>query len=243
MESPASPRAPRSPEPAGEDKAKGEAEARSAARLIREIVPVRGTPGERYLRERRRINTDAIADVLERVDAIGWHPQVYFNEPGHALHQKRLGCIVGVMTDPVTAAPTGGVSRTYLHDGRKVMKAKSLSRVGIVRLSPDEDVLQGLFIASGLETALDPMAKNARPMWSMGSDTSMAKFPVLAGIEALSIIADHDKNGAGEKAARAAAARWLEAGREVRVKIWTRLGDANDAFRELTSHEPRRRQS
>jgi putative DNA primase/helicase len=133
------------------------------------------------------------------------------------------------------ARATGAISRTYLDTNlNKIGKAKTYcSPVGIVRLSRDEDVLQGLFIASGLETSLDTMAKNARPMWSMGSDTSMAKFPVLAGIEALSIIADHDKNGAGEKAARAAAARWLEAGREVRVKIWTKLGDANDAFREL----------
>ena len=39
------------------------------------IGPVRGgTPAEQYLSSVRKIDTDAIADVLERTDAIGWHP-------------------------------------------------------------------------------------------------------------------------------------------------------------------------
>ena len=41
----------------------------------------------------------------------------------------------------------------------------------------------------------------------------MAKFPVLSGIEALTIIADNDLNGAGERAAAAVASRWREAGK------------------------------
>jgi hypothetical protein len=83
------------------------------------------------------------------------------------------------MTDPVTAAPTGAISRTYLGpDGRKIGKAKTLgSPAGIVRLSPDADVLSGLAIAEGLETSLDMMARNFRPMWSMGSRVLMAVAP------------------------------------------------------------------
>ncbi len=58
----------------------------------------------------------------------------------------------------------------------------------------------------------------------------MAKFPMLAGIEALNIVADHDVNGAGEKAAREVAERWLAARREVNL-ILPRSGDLNDALR------------
>ena len=84
---------------------------------------------------------DAIRDILERTDAIGWHPEVFFNEPGHPLHGQLLGCIVGVMTDPATAAPTGAISRTYVHEGHKIGKAKTLgSPAGIIRLSPDDEV-------------------------------------------------------------------------------------------------------
>ena len=38
-------------------------------------------------------------------------------------------------------------------------------------------------------------------MWATGSTAIMAKLPVVSGIEALTMIADHDANGAGERAA------------------------------------------
>lgn len=207
--------------------------AQLAADLVRELVPLIGTPGELYLAEVRKIDTDAIADVLERTDAIGWHPSVLLREESHALDRRRLGCIIGMMTDPVTAMPTGAISRTYLFEGRKVGKAKTLGvPAGIVRLSLDEDVLGGLHLGEGLETALDAMARGFRPMWSTGSKSLMAKFPVLSGVEALTIIADNDANGAGTIAADEAAAHWLEAGRETHVYQREIEGDLNDAFRE-----------
>ena len=134
------------------------------------------------------------------------------------------------MTDTVTATPTGAIGRTYVHEGRKVGKAKTLgSPAGVVRLSLDEDVLEGLHIAEGLESALYAMARGFRPMWSTGSTAIMAKFPVLTGIEALTVFADHDAKDGGEKAARAAEARWSGAGREVRIFRREQLGDVNDA--------------
>jgi hypothetical protein len=205
------------------------ARARAYARqIVSEIVPIVGTPGETYLRDVRRIDTSAIADVLERTDAIGWHPAVYFNDEGHALHDKRIGAIIAVMTDAVTGAPTCGISRTYIHDGQKVGKAKGLGPAGIVRLSLDEDVLGGLFLAEGLETTLAGMSIGLRPMWSVGSTAIMAKLPVVSGIEAINILADNDANGAGERAARELQARWKSAGRVARVWKPKTRGDLND---------------
>ena len=134
------------------------------------------------------------------------------------------------MTDPVTAEPTGGISRTYLDpEGRKLGKAKTLgSPAGIIRLSEDADVLEGLHIAEGLETALAGMSIGLRPMWAAGSTALMAKFPVLSGVEALTVIVDHDANAAGERAARELEARWLDAGREVRLLRSDDYGDLND---------------
>ena len=70
-----------------------------------------------------------------------------------------------------------------------------------------------------------------RPIWSTGSMSILSKFPVLSGIEALTVFADNDANGAGERAANELAARWLEAGREARVIVWDGIGDINDALR------------
>jgi Toprim domain-containing protein/CHC2-type zinc finger protein len=210
---------------------------RLIADIVRKLVPVRRKPGEQYLSSVRKIDTGAIADVLERTDAIGWHPSVLFREQGHALDGRQLGCIVGVMTDPVTAMPTGAISRTYLTpDLAKVGKAKALGRpAGIVRLSADEDVLNGLCLAEGLETALAGMSIGLRPMWATGSTALMSKFPVLAGIECLNLIVDNDLNGAGERAAREAEARWRAQGREVRLLRSDAPGDLNDVLKEAAA--------
>jgi putative DNA primase/helicase len=223
----------RAPQPRPYDAEREARRAKYIAQTVAELQPIIGTPGERYLRETRRIDTSAIADVLKRTDAIGWHPSVLFREEGHALHDNRIGCIVAVLTDPVTAAPTGGITRTYLHEGRKVTKAKGLGPAGISRLDLDEDVLGGLFVAEGLETALAAASIGLRPMWSAGSAAIMSKFPVLGGVECLTVLADHDLNGAGERAARELAARWIEAGKSVRLWVPTSPGDFNDALRWL----------
>jgi hypothetical protein len=225
--------APSRPAPAATDAPRDDDRDARALILARQIAfelrPILGSPGETYFRDVRRIDTEAIADVLERIDAIGWHPAVYFNEPGHALHGRKLGCIVGVMTDPVTAKPTGAISRTYIHEGHKLGKAKTLgSPAGIIRLSEDADVLEGLHIAEGLETALAGMSIGLRPMWAAGSTALMAKLPAVSGIKALTIIADHDANGAGERAAAEVASRWREAGKEARVWRPKSIGDLND---------------
>jgi hypothetical protein len=217
----------------------------SARLIVNRVVPVRGTAGERYLAKVRQIDTDAIADVLERTDAIGWHPAVYFNEPGnsqygipaHPLHGRRLGAIIGVMTDPVTGRPTGAISRTYLGpDGMKVGKAKTLGRPqGPVRLTRDEDVAESLHLSEGLETALTGMAVGFRPMWSTGSTWVMATFPMLSGIARLTVIADHDAIGAGEAAAQEVASRWQAAGRQVRILRPRAMGDLNDVVRRRSA--------
>jgi hypothetical protein len=125
------------PKPAKDDAALAAFVRRMVDKTIRGLAPLIGTPGEAYLRDVRKINTAAIADVLGSTAAIGWHPECFFREDGHRLDQRNLGCIVAVMTDAVTGKPTGGISRTYVHEGRKVGKAKGLGLAGIVRLTPD----------------------------------------------------------------------------------------------------------
>jgi putative DNA primase/helicase len=138
------------------------------------------------------------------------------------------------MTEPISGRATGSISRTYLTSNlAKVGKAKTLGApAGIVRLSEDEDVLSGLHLAEGIETALTAMSWGLRPMWATGSTALMSKFPVLSGVECLNLIVDHDQNGAGEKAAREAEAHWTRAGREVRLLRSDAPGDLNDVLRE-----------
>ena len=51
--------------------------------------------------------------------------------------------------------------------------------------------------------------------WALGSTSKLIDFPVLGGIETLTILVDNDADGAGQNAAAECSERWLEAGREV----------------------------
>lgn len=111
-------------------------------------------------------------------------------------------------------------------DGTKLGKMM-LGPVGgcAIKLDADEDVSLGLGVAEGLETALKVRATGWRPVWAMGSAGAIEKFPPLAGVEALTIFADHDKSGTGIKAARSCAERWADAGMEVFVRTPRAAGD------------------
>lgn len=130
-------------------------------------------------------------------------------------------CLVALMTHAVTGEPLT-VHRTWIRDdGTKadvdpprLYWPKLPTKHGVVRLWPHEDVTLGLGIAEGIETSL-ALAHAFTPVWACLDAGHMADLPVLNGIEALTIAADHDD--AGIKAARACADRWAEAGIEVHV--------------------------
>jgi putative DNA primase/helicase len=214
----------------------------SVARIVTRLQPIVGTPGEAYLRDVRRIDVEhwAIRRALEDVETLAWCERTYFRQDGHELNGQWLGAIIAILTDPISGARTGGISRTYLCGGNKVCRAKSLGgvgRLGVVRLSPDDEVATGLHGCEGLESALSGMQMNFCPMWAFGSTATMEAFPVLPGVECLTIIADNDRKtpdeiAAGDKAARQVCQRWADAGREAVMKTSKTPGeDANDIIK------------
>ena len=104
-----------------------------------------------------------------------------------------------------------------------------------IKLWPDEEVAAGLVIGEGLETTLSAAARVEhrgtllQPAWAAVDAGNLAKFPVLAGIESLTILVDHDESGRGEAAARECARCWVAAGREAILLTPNELGtDFND---------------
>ncbi len=144
----------------------------------------------------------------------------------------RRPAMIAAMTDAMTRGPKG-IHRTFLDtEGNKAVMdvpKKMLGPAGIIRLSDDEEVTTGLGLVEGIENGLTILQiAGWFPVWAAGSAGGIAGFTVLAGIEALTIFADADDPGM--KAARACAARWAEAGREVQI-IPPRKGDWNDAIK------------
>jgi putative DNA primase/helicase len=187
-----------------------------AQKIWNRSEPLRGTLSESYLMTR--------ACELPPVDADLRHLRGDDRYPWPSL--------LGRVTDAITGEPLS--LHFTRHDGRgkaPVERPKTLLRGhvkkdGVIRLWPDEAVTGGLCIAEGIETALTA-AHAFTPVWGCVDAGNLAEFPVLEGIECLTIVADHD--AAGIKSAEACAVRWARAHCEISVVLPETAGrDLND---------------
>jgi hypothetical protein len=188
-----------------------------AAGLWRESIPIDGTVAERYLRQTRGLD---IPDDLSGV--LRFHSQCPFG-PG-----VRHPCLVALFRDIVSNEPRA-IHRIALRPDATRMDRMMLGRSGgaAIKLTCDEDVTYGLAIGEGIESTLAGMAMGFRPAWALGSAGSIRNFPVLAGIDCLTIVTDHDDEG--KRAADACRERWTDAGREVLIVMSAvESEDAND---------------
>ncbi len=208
----APPQLPRRPQPAGTDEA---AELEAAARKAERAAAiwrasqtiVAGTPAHEYLVGRGCALPPPDGDLR-------WMPDLRL----YALHGPAL---VGRMSLAADARVTTGLHITFLQlDGGRWRRTERryLGPKGgaVVRLWPAEAVDLALGIGEGIETCL-AAAHAFRPVWAALDAGNLAAFPVLDGIESLTIFADHDESGAGQDAASRAADRWLRAHRDARV--------------------------
>jgi putative DNA primase/helicase len=123
-----------------------------------------------------------------------------------------FSAVVALMTDPVHGEPCG-VHRTLLNADATKKEKRMLGKAGVVRVSPHEAVTHGLGITEGIEDALAVLISGWSPVWAATSAGAIKTFPVLPGIEALTIF--QDDNAAGTDSAETCANRWHDAGREV----------------------------
>ncbi len=134
----------------------------------------RGALAEVYLRGRGLdIGDDLAGDVLR------WH--------------RRSRAMVALFRNIYSDEPQA-VSRTFLDCAGTKIERKFLGPVGgaAVKLDPDENVLTGLHVGEGVETCLAARQFGLRPAWALGSKGAIRDFPVLSGIEALTIFAEPD---------------------------------------------------
>jgi putative DNA primase/helicase len=204
-----------------------------AQALWREGVPVVGTIAERYLRHRGLF----ISTEVQATGVLRFHPACpYRLEDGSMV---RLPAMLGLMRDIITNEPRA-IHRTALTvDGTGKADLPGLGNAkrmlgpakgAVVKLTAHIDVTDGLGIAEGIESALTVICAGWRPVWACGSAGTIERFPILQGIESLTIFADADQ--AGMAAAGACQAGWLNAGRECRILAPPEAGaDWNDVVR------------
>ncbi len=195
-----------------------------AAELWAAASPAQGTVVERYLTG-RGLELPAGADVLRFHSACPWRDDA----KGAVVRvPAMLAAMRQVDGDALTA-----VQRTRLAlDGSKLgRRMLGVAAGAAVKLDPEEAVTIGLHVAEGVETALQGRQLGFRPAWALGSAGAISAFPVLPGIEALTIHAERDATNA--RAVETCAARWHAAGREVRIIRPLTGSDLNDAARGL----------
>ena len=201
-----------------------------AAALWREAKPIRCTLAETYLRAR----SIELPGLLYTGEALRFHPACPFRlDSGEYI---RLPSMLAAMLNAETNE-FQGVHRTALRsDGLSKAKMAGLASAkkmlgpaagAVVKLTPDEDVTSRLNIGEGIEDSLTVLGNfGIAPICATMTSGTMKAFPVLPGIESLSIFANNDLpklqggqlHQAGNEAAHACAARWVANDRE--ASIW-----------------------
>lgn len=190
---------------------------RIAAALVvwRDTQRIDGTLAEAYLASRHCLIDGLSTDIR-------FHPALWYTVTG-----RPQATMVSLIRDARTNEPCG-IHRTFLTPDATKLGRKMLGRAkgACVKLTDDADVTYGLGIGEGIETALSVMRGGFRPMWACLTAGNIKDFPVLTGIESLTIFADSEK--VGVDAAKSCGRRWRDAGCEVNAMHPAGGGDYND---------------
>jgi hypothetical protein len=191
-------------------------------------IDLGGTLALSYLK-RPRADGGRAVDVPEGVSGrvLRFHPRCPWRNDADEL--IRVPALIALCRDILTDEPRAISRRALTADGHKIGKPKSLGPVSgsAVKLSASEDISHGLHVGEGVETMLSAMMLGFSPAWALGGP-GVRTFPVLDGIDALTIVVDHDRNGAGQAAASECFDRWTTAGGEVWCVVPEIEGDMND---------------
>jgi hypothetical protein len=204
-----------------------------AHRLWEQAQPIADTPATRYLIEVRGIDINALAPDIDTV--LRFHPACPFNGNRHP-------CLLALFRDIETNEPSG-IHRIALTPDAQKLDRRMLGRWArpraiklwpLIRL---EESGRLLYLGEGVETVLAAATRlrdrdrPMRPAWAAGSSGNVEKFPIVPGVEELTLLVDRDPSG--EAAAAACYRNWKTAGRRVR-RLRTHdpsLNDFNDLIR------------
>jgi hypothetical protein len=194
--------------------------------------PIAGTVAERYLAGRGLLLDGDLSHV------VGFDPQSHWreaqNDPASPL--LRVPCLLAayrmIDTDEIVAVQKTRLSEDLAKLGKHLGR-RNRGPIKGAAIKIDENVTQGLGISEGLETGLSARVLGFRPVWAAGGTGTLETFPVLGGIETLTLFLEHDENGANARAADICTRRWLAAGKQVfHAEPPAGCDDMNDIFQK-----------
>jgi hypothetical protein len=186
-------------------------------------VSPRGTLVETYLRSRALLLPLSLSSRVIR-----YHPKCPWrdDDSGQTIFVPAMvAAMRSIETDEISAIQRTRLSRDAKKISRRML---GMASGAAVKLDANKSVADRLIIGEGVETAMTARQIGLRPTWALGSAGALQNFPVLDGIETLTILAEND--AANKRAAEACAMRWYDAGRNVYFIRPTRGNDLNDTL-------------
>jgi hypothetical protein len=182
--------------------------AEAAIAIWQETVPTEGTLVETYFSSRG----------LQRPPPMRMRFHTRLKHPSGGLWPAMVALVTrGVDDTPIA------IHRTFLArngtrkapvEPQKMMLGPC--RGGAVRLAEVSDLLM---VGEGVETTLSAMQATGLAGWAALSSSGLKALVLPPAVRSVIILADRDRNGAGEHAAHVAAERWVTEGRQVRIAM------------------------
>ncbi len=198
-----------------------------AARIARAVAiweqagDAHGTIVETYL-------TGRGLELLPGAKVLRFHPHCPWRDESAErtiFVPAMIAAMRSIEGDAITA-----VHRTRLTpEGAKVdRRMLGIARGAAVKVDADDAVVGGITIGEGVESVLAARQLGFRPAWAMTSAGAVAGFPVLGGVEHLTLLQENDPTS--DRAVGEAAERWHRAGREITIITPNSGSDMNDAL-------------
>jgi putative DNA primase/helicase len=131
---------------------------------------------------------------------IRFHPSLAWRERDAVIRvQAMIAAMRNIESDEIVAVSC----RRLTPDGHKVGKPKfrGAAAGSAIKLDADETVTHGVHIGEGVESCMSARQLGLKPTWALGSTCNIAAFPVLSGIDCLTILGAN--NDASAKAIQA----------------------------------------
>ncbi|MDN3570253.1 DUF7146 domain-containing protein [Methylobacterium longum] len=194
---------------------------RRALGMWREAIDPADTPVPSYLRSRGLNLPPQIAG-----DVIRYHPRCPWGE-------GTAPAMVALIRAVHTGEPIGIHRTAFDQSGAKIgRKVFGSAAAGAIMLDDFADVGSGLTVGEGVETCLAARQLGLAPVWALISVGNIGALPVLAGVEALTVLGEVDTapNRPSATAFERVAARWHAEARAVDL-VMPRVGrDMNDVI-------------
>src|ERR1700730_1402500 len=131
------------------------------------------------------------------------------------------GPAVVARVEAVEGRLIGGQRTCRVQEGAEIWRRRDRAafgpiRGGAVRLAPPAETLM---VGEGIETCAAAMQATGMPGWAALSPSGIASLILPPLVRHVIILADNDASGAGERAARRAAQRWLAEDRRVQIAM------------------------